>query len=613
MRYRDDRNPGKRKRRFQWRGPKLELVDEQEEDYSGPIYDDGMLDEVTVVGDRFSEDNLTPGNIATLGLLNAAKRRLTRNVYPFGYGAGDTERSEKLADALLFPNKVKEWSGQTEFQDKIDQLASLRSGKPYVDEQGYFNSALPLAERQQLLQYMMGQDASQFHGIPLSGEVFGKKIGIRTSQYRPETESDPNTHYFSSPLTEETIKSDIKQITEQLIKEGKDPSGILNPGSGYSVIQPGVGQAAENPLYGVVLGNMTVTKGEDEKGKYISYYDIWDLQPYNYDPLDETNWIKTMHELPEYVIPENVPFFGGDTIGGMEVKENTMYNIAENLQEFGNVKPAELYGRIYYEENPDGTIEFIDENKSKSKKKKYRNGGLVGETVEDRTKKYRKGGPVGEPVILDEVEVVAPKFKPKGWSKGIRKRFAENINPFSYQKVMPRVLGALFGRKEEKDYYRFDDEAARERYALLDISMGQPVRDEAIGSLKVSEYQPSQSSDSSAVYFRSPYTERDIKRRMVHKRNLQPNPSKEVVPVLPDDEPYLGSGQLENRMYSGVLGNYTIGTGEDEKGKYISYYDKWDLRQVAPMAQDAIGVIAPEIYGRLYYKENPDGSITYLD
>lgn len=373
MRYRDDRNPGKKKRRFQWRGPKLELVEEQEEDYSGPIYNDGMLDEVTVVGDRFSENNFTPANIATLGLMNEAKRRLTKNVYPFGYGGGDTERTEKLADAILFPNKKNKWTNSTEFDDKMNQLESLRLGMPYIDEDGHFSdSALPLGERQQLLQYMMGQDASQFHGIPLSGEISGKKYGIRTSQYRPETESDPNTHYFSSPLTEETIKYDIKAIEEYIVGEGKDPSGILNPGSGYSVIQPGVGQAAENPLYGTILGNMTVTKGEDEKGKYISYYDIWDLQPFDYDPDDETSWHPTTHKLPEYVIPEDVPFFGGDTIGGYGVKENTMYNIAEKLQEFGGVKPAELYGRIYYEENSDGTITFIDENKSKSKKKKYR-------------------------------------------------------------------------------------------------------------------------------------------------------------------------------------------------------------------------------------------------
>ena len=111
---------------------------------------------------------------------------------------------------------------------------------------------------------------------------------------------------------------------------------------------------------------------------------------------------------------------------------------------------------------------------------------------------------------------------------------------------------------------------------------------------------------------------------MTHIRNLQPNPGEEVTSKLPALEPFLGSGALENRMYGGVLGNYTIGVGEDEKGKYVSYYDKWDLDptkrgtdgEKIPYLrnlQDAIGVVSPEIYGRLYYKENPDGSITYLD
>ena len=225
----------------------------------------------------------------------------------------------------------------------------------------------------------------------------------------------------------------------------------------------------------------------------------------------------------------------------------------------------------------------------------------------NRNKKYREGDPVGERVVLNEVDVVAPKFKPKGLFKGIRKRIAENINPYSYDGAPSRVMKALLGIKEPG---RNIGASTAERQALLDIAMGQPVRDTSIGALSVSEYQPSNSSDSSAVYFRSPVTENQI-------RDQYPN--------IGYISSYDQSGNPKDLEYSTTLGNYTIGAGEDEKGKYVSYYDLWDLdpfqhnpklkrfQDKAEQLQSAIGVTSPEVYGRLYYKENPDGSITYLD
>jgi hypothetical protein len=235
-----------------------------------------------------------------------------------------------------------------------------------------------------------------------------------------------------------------------------------------------------------------------------------------------------------------------------------------------------------------------------------------------RVKKYREGGPVGEPagerIMLDEVDVVAPKFQPKGLFKGVRKRIAENINPYSYARAPSRVMKALLGIKESEDTWEGDN--LTERQALFDIAMGQPVRDKAIGALTVSEYQPSNSSDPSAVYFRSPVTEDEIKYMY---KNVEDVKTRLGGSLQVGD---VGSKALE---YSDTLGDYTISIGEDEKGKYISYYDLWDLDPFqhrpfmkrfgdeAEQLQSAIGITSPEVYGRLYFQENPDGSITYLD
>lgn len=64
------------------------------------------------------------------------------------------------------------------------------------------------------------------------------------------------------------------------------------------------------------------------------------------------------------------------------------------------------------------------------------------------------------------------------------------------------------------------------------------------------------------------------------------------------------------------LGDATISAGEDDKGYYISYYDKWDLNPFSggsavnnklvkalglDKVDDLAGIDGPEIYGRVYF------------
>src|SRR5699024_1658075 len=42
------------------------------------------------------------------------------------------------------------------------------------------------------------------------------------------------------------------------------------------------------------IGNFTMTKGEDEKGKYLSYYDKWDLHPMGKDKGKIYNLMETL-------------------------------------------------------------------------------------------------------------------------------------------------------------------------------------------------------------------------------------------------------------------------------------------------------------------------------
>lgn len=60
---------------------------------------------------------------------------------------------------------------------------------------------------------------------------------------------------------------------------------------------------------------------------------------------------------------------------------------------------------------------------------------------------------------------------------------------------------------------------------------------------------------------------------------------------------------------NGVMGNFTVGLGEDERGPYVSYYDNWDLDSSKALAgapqfvQELPNKLGKpfEIYDRIYY------------
>jgi hypothetical protein len=54
---------------------------------------------------------------------------------------------------------------------------------------------------------------------------------------------------------------------------------------------------------------------------------------------------------------------------------------------------------------------------------------------------------------------------------------------------------------------------------------------------------------------------------------------------------------------AGVMGNYKISRGVDEKGHFISYYDKWKL-DIGPEKNGGFIGKPFEIYDRIYY--NPE-------
>jgi hypothetical protein len=84
----------------------------------------------------------------------------------------------------------------------------------------------------------------------------------------------------------------------------------------------------------------------------------------------------------------------------------------------------------------------------------------------------------------------------------------------------------------------------------------------------------------------------------------------------------LTGGTNKERIYGKTLGDFKVEKGEDEKGTYISYYDKWDLspyggeggwrEMVSDFAQDNIlNVKPPSLYNRMYYTQDEEGNYKF--
>ena len=211
---------------------------------------------------------------------------------------------------------------------------------------------------------------------------------------------------------------------------------------------------------------------------------------------------------------------------------------------------------------------------------------------------YQKGGELSLPKAQDGTEFLDFITNP------IRQRLAENLFPVSYSGdpdedgllggPIDKVLLALTDEKSIFDHRtgdpNKDSRTIQERTDLLQVLMGQ---DQTYNTIKESKYKPTKGDNNDGTFYSSALTEDEIKFRLSQN----------------------GWDSFKNTVTSGgALGNYTIDKGEDEKGKYISYYDKWDLspfkengflNEVSDKLQFWAGINPPEIYGRVYLKDVP--------
>lgn len=235
-------------------------------------------------------------------------------------------------------------------------------------------------------------------------------------------------------------------------------------------------------------------------------------------------------------------------------------------------------------------------------------GGIYG-MAEPLVKNYATGylGDVGKKYGKKAAKKFLPKAISRWFQKGgflktltnpIRKNIAENLFPYTYNTQVGgknRVIQSILGNKDESAMYEVEGGMSdlahknpaylNERTDLLHLLMSQ---DQKYNTIKKSAYTPTKAKDKNVQYYTSPTTEQAIKRSLQTRGYDQ----------IPTNN-YVGMG--------GVLGRFKLHKGEDERGKYISYYDLWDLEPLNKVMsiknQKRVGINPPEVYGRVYLDE----------
>ena len=168
----------------------------------------------------------------------------------------------------------------------------------------------------------------------------------------------------------------------------------------------------------------------------------------------------------------------------------------------------------------------------------------------------------------------------------------QNFRPVAYpnaDNVFFEVKSALKGKNNEpsrdkQGRYTISEEAWRR-------GLGLPVESHY---WKESPYKPSQSGDPNQRYYRLVPEVLD-REKIVRDFGDKPVGSRIVTDGLVISDYYRRPYQTAKEVVADPMANFTISVGEDEKGKYISLYDKYDLPGSANQ------IIRPfEIYDRIY-------------
>lgn len=201
----------------------------------------------------------------------------------------------------------------------------------------------------------------------------------------------------------------------------------------------------------------------------------------------------------------------------------------------------------------------------------------------------------------------------------IEKNLANNINPYNYTNIFngaKAVSSIVTGKSNTRKYFdkraEIDkDRRSQNRADALSMYTGTPQK---YNTFSVSKNRPDNSTNKDAIYYSiNPDSENGIIDSILTRVGYENNkpfikeagyPRKEGADLGNSDKEL--DKKIETDIPANIMGRFTIGTGKDDKGDYVSYYDKWDI--------DPVNFGKPfEIYDRIYIDRDKKGNVIKKD
>ncbi len=235
-----------------------------------------------------------------------------------GHNEGDTYYSSPFTEA--------------EIKHQLSKVGKTRKENFFLDK-NYQRDEDRKWTDEQLEKFWISQQNQYLDGDIYDRLIYGENNddfndtynGKEIARHKTYVEEDPDkyVHFTDTPQYDEFLKSDgydawanNKNIERENEIDYPDAESLMTTKAGDEGVQGG--------FYGGVLGNFILNQEEDEQGKYFSYYDKWDLDPFKGDG----DWKETLSE------------FGQKHILG--------------------VSPTQIYNRMYYTIDDQGNYVFKD-------------------------------------------------------------------------------------------------------------------------------------------------------------------------------------------------------------------------------------------------------------
>src|SRR5690606_28376324 len=126
-----------------------------------------------------------------------------------------------------------------------------------------------------------------------------------------------------------------------------------------------------------------------------------------------------------------------------------------------------------------------------------------------------------------------------------------------YQQIVKRLNNAII--KNIKDTH----DVSNSRVDAFNINMGKPQKN---NTFSVSNYIPTKSKDNNITYFK--LNNEEFEKNLIKLVNEEKDIENYLKCIIDEDLP---------SAREDVMGRFFPSVGEDDNGKYIAYYDKWDL------------------------------------